>query len=554
MCARKGKRVAAAFSLFPALRDTPVLPCAPAPAMTGYRTRVKCAVGPVRAGRAALGLYRQGTHEVVDVPQCRVIAPELLPILEDLRTRIPGSRVPVAHLDLRWSMFQHAAHVTLVASRRGDDPRFVRFARELMQAQSAVAGVAIRHAGGGPVIRPLSGQTVALAGEQHLTERVGRFLFRLSPGSFFQASPAGALQLLETVAAWSAPSATAGRLVDLFAGAGLFAVGLADRVHAVTAVESAPQAADDARASAALSGAKIEVLHTTAENICGKIAGMRPDLLILDPPRRGVALTVLEAAAAAGPGRMLYVACDPETLARDAAVLAACGYRPMQAAPLDLFPLTGHVETVLLLERRPIHRAPAARYRDAAVLITDKSAPVALRKRAAVFDPYPRVICMPAADITGMEVHATPDAAVRVQLEYLALVKGIPHRHGNLPCRKETGRAGRNRYRLLCVIAGYALVRISANAASHHEILRQLWQIGHPVLGGERFGDRRTNRFLAETCCLHRPLLHVHRVTVLGIGAKPLVRYAPLPADFRLVLRRLRGIRGSGGAAGQHGA
>ncbi|MCX8042967.1 MAG: 23S rRNA (uracil(1939)-C(5))-methyltransferase RlmD [Desulfobacterota bacterium] len=538
---QKRARVAQACALFPELRSVVVHPCIPAPSLTGYRTRVKCAVDSSVGSRAAIGLYRRNTHKVVDLPQCRVIVPELVPIFDDLRTLICQTQAPIAHLDVRWSRYQKKAHVTFVTNKRAPIAPCERLATLLMQAHPEVAGVGLRRADRGPVLRPLVGKTEPIAGSPFLIEKIGRYLFRLSPGSFFQANPGAAYILQKTVATWCAEYTSAKYLVDLFAGVGLFAIGVALRGRTVTAVESAEQAAADARESATLSHVAVTVHCMPAEKTCSLLSAMHPDIVILDPPRRGAALTLLTAIGTARPSRIVYVACDPETLARDLAVLVVHGYRISQLVPLDMFPLTDHVETAVLLEHVEPVRRIRVRYRDNVMHVSEKRFP--FQTPPQEYADYPCLIHSPPSGASGMVIHMKARPKKPVLLEYLALVKGIPHKKGHLPCRKKTHRSGQETYRLLSVIGGYGLVRIYCNSARKLDVLRQFWRIGHPILGDEQFGDRRANHFLTETCGLHRLWLHLHRVFLRRADGTRIRLCMPLPHDLRFVIRRLRTIR-----------
>lgn len=546
---KKKEQVAEAFSLFPALRGVTVKPCVPASVQTGYRTRVKFAVGRLQKGSVSIGLFLPATHEVIDLPQCRVVSPELLPIVASLRRLIPETGAGVAHLDLRWSLYQQRAHVILVAPRGSDKKALDRLAAALIRARTEVAGVGVRFAAAGPVLRALSGTTEMLAGEQFLIEKIGQWLFRLSPGSFFQASPAGALLLHDMVRAWCIPLQPVHHLVDLFAGVGMFSVTLSGIARRTTAVESVAAAAADAQASARLSGVSLEVRAASAEKSIKVLPQLKPDIVILDPPRRGADLSVLEAVCAAQPRRIAYVSCDPETLARDLAVLLAGGYRAQQATPVDLFPLTGHVETIALLEKTSAPAKPRILYRDEHYLVAEKPGP--LSEYPAPAGHFEKVYDL-AAGATGIVVLSAKRDMLPVQFEYLALVKGIPHRQGNLPRispGKKEKRILQNRYRLLTVIGGYALVRIYTDSTGHARLQQQMHLIGHPILGERHFGNKRTNRFLAETCALHRLFLHLHRITLSVPGNKTIRVFSPLPSDLRLVMRRLKRIRRIGETA-----
>src|SRR5690606_5320590 len=141
---------------------------------------------------------------------------------------------------------------------------------------------------------------------------------------------------------------------DLYCGLGTIALFLARDAGEVVGVEDVPQAIDDARANAARNGignARFRCGDVAAELPRLAAEGYVPDVVVLDPPRRGCDEAVLDALAASGPDRIVYVSCNPTTLARDLAMLAHRGYRTAEVTPVDMFPHTAHVECCARLER-----------------------------------------------------------------------------------------------------------------------------------------------------------------------------------------------------------
>lgn len=556
----KQGRVREAFNLFPGLQAAEIKPCLPALSQTGYRTRVKFAVGAPRKGKVSIGLFLQGTHEVIDLPQCLVINSGLLSILDTLRFFIPTFKAPVVHLDLRWSLYQERAHVTLVAASGCDIKALSLLAEALMQKHPEVSGISLREAAPGPVTRALSGTGKLLLGEKHLIEKLGPWSFRLSPGSFFQADPAGALKLHEIVREWLGGEQEAKRLVDLFAGVGAFAVTLAGSAQQIAAVESVREAAEDAQASAALSGVNIQVLSEPAEKSIKILQSMHPDLVVIDPPRRGVDSSVLRVIGQVCPVRLAYVSCDPETLARDLSMLSCYGLVTKAVLLVDLFALTDQVEAVALVESGAEKWKPPILYRDENSIVVDKPAILtteAIKKTLGLKDfqsPHEPENALSGAVIFNQSGANQPDAfhdagasaAGHGKQEYLALVKGIPHKKGNLPLlrsKKNRQKDRKNRYGLVDVIGGYGLIKIYAAAGLHNQILRQLSLMRHPALGDTRYGDKRANRFLAETCALSRPFLHLSRISFTPEGAGAVTVDSELPGDLQLVIKRLQKMR-----------
>ena len=175
--------------------------------------------------------------------------------------------------------------------------------------------------------------------------------YRVSAESFFQVNTIGAAALVEIVTAYADPQ-PGDVLLDAYCGAGLFALALAELAGEVIGVESSPSACEDFEFNAG-DRPNISLHEGAVEQVLPALRseGQRADIVVLDPPRAGAGPEVIRELAALGPRRMVYVSCDPATLARDAVHLAAAGYRLVEAQPVDLFPQTFHVETVALWDK-----------------------------------------------------------------------------------------------------------------------------------------------------------------------------------------------------------
>jgi 23S rRNA (uracil1939-C5)-methyltransferase len=203
-----------------------------------------------------------------------------------------------------------------------------------MQGQDGPAEIAVRALGDGVVTSLTPRPAHARVGDAH---------FRVSPDAFFQVNT----PLLPTLVAkvTEALGLQGGeRVVDAYAGVGLFARFLAERAAAVVAVESGPAAIADARANLA-SFPHVEVIEGRAERVVPALSG-RIDAAVVDPPRAGCDAAVIKSLAARPVPRLVYVSCDAATLGRDARRLTAAGYRLASVTPIDLFPHTFHVETI----------------------------------------------------------------------------------------------------------------------------------------------------------------------------------------------------------------
>jgi tRNA/tmRNA/rRNA uracil-C5-methylase (TrmA/RlmC/RlmD family) len=304
------------------LTDPPVEDCRPVGGDLGYRTHARMHADA--DGR--LGFHVAGTHDVVPVDVC----PKLTGATQALREEVGDDT--------------GADEVTLRAHR------------------STGTSTVVLHPGPGPLQLPGTdadlllaqpdGSVVAMRGEGLLAEVVDGRRYDFHASSFFQVSPEGAQALIDEVR--DACGAVDGALVwDLYAGVGLLSLALAADGAEVVAVEGDADAAQHARDNARAHGLALDVrAEPVARTVRGALgqgpspAGDPPDLVVLDPPRTGAGEDVVRGLARLGPARIVYVACDPAALARDTATLADAGYRLQRAVPLDLFPMTHHVEVV----------------------------------------------------------------------------------------------------------------------------------------------------------------------------------------------------------------
>ncbi len=194
------------------------------------------------------------------------------------------------------------------------------------------------------------GTPVTLVGNDHLLERVAGRDYRVSAGSFFQVNTAGAEALIELVVGYLSlhPYET---LLDLYCGVGLFSLALADQAAQVIAVEAHPSAAADARHN--VQTAMLDNVRVIHDDVANMLSNFHEPAhaAIVDPPRSGCGREVMQHLPALRLKRLVYVACDPAALARDARIITDAGFRLVEVQPLDLFPQTFHVESVALFAR-----------------------------------------------------------------------------------------------------------------------------------------------------------------------------------------------------------
>lgn len=580
-----------------AAKSAVIGPVAPADPIVGYRTRAKWMVGP----RGELGLFaKDGAHVVVDTPHCRVLAPSLAETAAYLRTRIAAAGAPHgpsdatsafrpfdrAHpqagglraVDLREA---HGAQdggaprvlVTLVVAAHaiGALPRLRKAASEILRDVRCVAGVAVNfHDGDSPQV--LGPETLPLAGATTVPDRVGRSLHTATFGSFAQAhrGQAKAIHALVAEALGVEPGASRGgapvRIVDVYGGSGAIGLGLAAAGARVHVVESFAPAAEQAALSARTQGLDLVATSEDAATALRSLRkrGARFEAAVLNPPRRGTSPETREAIAGVGPGRIAYVSCDPETLARDLDHLSRLGYRTAWIKPFDMIPLTDQVECVALLERGE-PAPPRILWESAEAFAVEKAAhePTAPQGEY-VSSLLARARSWPGAagavPIGGLDVGTSgpvvfvrrPEDAARWRRALAAAtttrtalvgVRGGAPGEGALSAntKRNAHRSARvDRYRRVAFAAGHSVLEVVLGDDARHAPRPALAALGHPVLGDDRYGHRPTNRHFEEKYALDRTFVHVAELAFdhPATGQRERVA-APLPGDLRLVLERM---------------
>jgi 23S rRNA (uracil1939-C5)-methyltransferase len=187
-----------------------------------------------------------------------------------------------------------------------------------------------------------------MAGDDHLTMGVDDRLFHVSAASFFQVNTDVAGKMAAHLLAQLQVSPTT-NLLDVFCGVGLFSLFFAQLVGRLIGIESSPSACEDFTINLDEFN-NVELYQAPAQDVL-PVLEMKPDLVIVDPPRLGLEKRSLDALLALGALKIAYVSCDPSTLARDAARLIAGGYCLLQVTPFDLFPQTYHIESISILEK-----------------------------------------------------------------------------------------------------------------------------------------------------------------------------------------------------------
>jgi 23S rRNA (uracil1939-C5)-methyltransferase len=307
----------------------------------------------------AIGLHVPGTyHKVLDIEAC-LIQPRLgSAILNTVRDFMKASTMPVYGLKShegfwRFLMLRHsAAHDRwmaniITASDRRDAvyPLAERLMAEFPAIVSVVNNVTARKAG-----IAVGEFEVPLLGNTAIRDCIGPYEFEISANSFFQTNTRGAEKLYDVVKAYAALSGRES-VLDLYCGTGTIGIYLSDAARSVTGIEIVESAVMDARKNCRING--IENCRFLAGDIRALLSGIteKPQVMIIDPPRVGMHQDVVRQVIEMAPPKIVYVSCNPATLARDLALMVD-HYHVAEVQPVDMFPHTFHIESVARLIRK----------------------------------------------------------------------------------------------------------------------------------------------------------------------------------------------------------
>ncbi|NLM45231.1 MAG: 23S rRNA (uracil(1939)-C(5))-methyltransferase RlmD [Firmicutes bacterium] len=340
--------------------DVPALPIIGADNPWQYRNKAQLPVG-WEGGKVITGFYARRTHRIVNLQSCRIQHPANDLAAATVRRIIQELNIPIYNESRHTGLIRHilartsftTGEILLVLITNGHTfpwrREFVKLARNnLPNLAGIVQNINTRR---GNVI--LGTEEKTLWGKPFIIERIGSLSFRVSSRSFFQVNPGQTEKLYAKAKEYAALTGKE-TVFDLYCGTGTISLFLADRAAKVVGVEITAAAVEDARANAALNAITNAEFHAgPAEKIVPALfrQGYHADVVVVDPPRKGCDQTLLQTITAMQPARLVYISCNPATLARDLAFLYANGFQPREIQPVDMFPHTYHVECVTLMSK-----------------------------------------------------------------------------------------------------------------------------------------------------------------------------------------------------------
>ena len=338
------------------LENVPILA---APTCEGYRNKAQYPVS-VKKGKAIAGFFRAGSHDVVENQRCLILPEESDAVKDIVIDYVNQYRVMpydekahkglLRHIYVRRGAVSGQILVCLVLNGRRLPKPEVLIERLKKVPGFTTLVISVNTKVGNSV---LGDEFITLYGPGYIEDTLCGLTFRLSPRSFYQVNHHQAQRLYQA-AIDRAEITKNDTVLDLYCGVGTITLAMAKAAGKVIGVEVIPQAVEDARDNAKRNGIE------NAEFFCGDAGqaalelekqGVKADVVVVDPPRKGLNADTIEALHRFAPRRIVYVSCDPATLARDVALLKERGYRVKDAVAADLFPRCAHVETIVCLSK-----------------------------------------------------------------------------------------------------------------------------------------------------------------------------------------------------------
>lgn len=340
--------------------DPVMLPITPSPLVQGYRNKAQY---PIREydGKIEAGFFAKRSHRVISCASCDLQPAFFEQILEYTKQFLEEYHISaydeqtgkgkVRHLYIRYGEVSGEVMVCLVVNSERL-PHAAEYVEGLLKVCPQVVSVVLNiNREQNNVI--LGQKCITLYGKDTIEDTLCDVRFELSPLSFYQVNRQAAEKLYR-LAAEMAQFEGNELLIDLYCGAGTIGLSMTSKVRELIGVEIVPDAVENAKENAKRCGVEnARFICADAKEAAAQLAAenLHPDVIVVDPPRKGCDLEVLQAIAAMAPKRLVMISCNSASLARDCKELEALGYHLEKAAPVDLFPRTTHVETVVLLSK-----------------------------------------------------------------------------------------------------------------------------------------------------------------------------------------------------------
>ncbi|NBI29058.1 23S rRNA (uracil(1939)-C(5))-methyltransferase RlmD [Chengkuizengella marina] len=327
----------------------------------GYRNKAQYQVG-FHKGSVQTGLYSARSHKLVDISGCPIHHPTINQIVEKTKRIVQELRIPIYDeknnkgilktIVVRTGFKSNENQLTLVTTKEQIPKmdQLIHLIRENIPEVSTIA----QNINSAKTSIIFGSKTNILWGRRQIKESLGNVNFSLSPRAFFQLNPEQTIKLYNTVKK-AADIRGHEKIVDAYCGTGTISLWLAPYVKEVRGIEEIPEAINDAKKNAKLSGIDNAQFYVgKSENLLPKWMnqGFRPDVIVVDPPRTGCDYKLLQAVVRAKTKKFIYVSCNPSTLAKDSSYLLRNGYHLKWIQPVDMFPNTSQIESVAVFIKK----------------------------------------------------------------------------------------------------------------------------------------------------------------------------------------------------------
>lgn len=357
----KQQRVQDALERIAGLHFTALKPIIGAAKPDRYRNKAQLPIGAGPDGDVRLGFYAAHSHRIIECEECLLQPEEFAAAARAFREWESKTHDSVydestghgrlRHLFLRKAEATGEIMACVVVNGNGvhEEQALADLLEKRVPGLKSVV-INVNHEKTNVI---LGSKCRTVKGQDFITDVLCGLRFRISPLSFYQVNPRQAERLYELAGQYAGLTGKE-TVLDLYCGTGTIGLSMAKNAGHVVGVEIVEQAVEDAKKNASENGIE------NAEFLCADAAkaadmlknrGVRPDVVVLDPPRKGCDPELIETVAGMEPARIVYVSCDPATLARDIKLFALKGYKAMEATPVDMFPRTAHVECVVLIVR-----------------------------------------------------------------------------------------------------------------------------------------------------------------------------------------------------------
>jgi 23S rRNA (uracil1939-C5)-methyltransferase len=318
---------------------------------THYRNKLQAPIS-IDNNKLVWGFYRTNSHDLIPISACEIedekaneLMNELLPLLNKLH------KETFRHVLIKTGKTSKEVMIVVITRDRevlGLKEVAQQFILDHPEVKSFMQNINSR------VTNVILGrELILLAGQETIEDTLGKLRFKISAFSFYQVNPTQAVKLYNIVKDY-AKLTKDDTLVDLYCGIGTITLWLADQAKEAIGIEIIPQAVENAQENAELNNiSNARFIVSDASRGATKLLnqGVKPSVIVVDPPRKGLDEPTIEAISTLNPNRLVYVSCNPATLVRDIKILTEKGFNLVKATPVDMFPRTPHVETVVLMSR-----------------------------------------------------------------------------------------------------------------------------------------------------------------------------------------------------------